>query len=150
MLKFSGSSCLIGDPNESWGAVRPQERRRPARGSSVARGRVESRIAEATRRQQLCVRRGSSKAGRFRSSAWVHSELALRNTHSPSPPPPPPPPPPRRALPPSFPGGERRRPSDDAADGRWRWWWWGRVGSTDTPTSMLPGVSRKRKMRSKF
>ena len=27
--------------------------------------------------------------------------------------------------------------------------WW-RVVSTDTPTSMLPGISRKRKMRSKF
>ncbi|CAN0199490.1 unnamed protein product, partial [Ectocarpus fasciculatus] len=26
----------------------------------------------------------------------------------------------------------------------------GRVVSTDTPTSMLPGISRKRKMRSKF
>jgi len=87
--------------------------------------RVESRVAEATRRQQLCA----TKAAR----GFVHEVRCTRSSRSGT----------RRVRPKRWP-----RPPPERGGGRDNNK--GRVVSTDTPTSMLPGISRKRKMRSKF
>ena len=80
MLKFSGSSCLIGGPNESWGSssawlasCRNYDRCRTARGT----WRVESRAAEAdTPSTTLCTTSGKWQRSR------VHEVRCTRSSRS--------------------------------------------------------------------
>ena len=82
MLKFSGSSCLIGGPNESW--VECATGTCDAAAALTCRTwRVESRVAEATRRQQLCAAKAEevsfTRFGALGALAPEHAESARRS-----------------------------------------------------------------------
>ena len=83
MLKFSGSSCLIGGPNESWVCVRFRAGNRNLRRCRCAdMSHVASR--ESRRRSEHAVNNSvRQRQKRSRSRGSVHSELSLRNTQSP-------------------------------------------------------------------
>ena len=142
MLKFSGSSCLIGGPNESSktrstvaGTARREDNDSVTNGPSPHIDRAESRRnpVKGTGAVNSSARRRPQTGESF-----VHNIRCTRSARPNT----------RGRAGSSGTRIVRSPPLTAPFYGRMKGD--GRVVSTDTPTSMLPGISRKRKMRSKF
>jgi len=144
MLKFSGSSCLIGGPNESWKRPRTANRNYV---SHIHIGQEQERVGLWKSWHDVACRRPPKRPRPRRRRAMPSTILLVVLVYD-------------GTMDLSFTrfgalGARAPEHAESAASQQqqqqsWRSSSVGRVVSTDTPTSMLPGNSRKRKMRSKF